>query len=85
MQSYNLNESWKGDIISRARNPAEISVVQDHFVAYKSSGNTSATLISKRHWITQHLGFSTEPPRQNGMNVMAVHLFHNFRSDGSRA
>src|SRR6266481_528372 len=36
----------------------------------KSSGSTSATLISKRHWMTMHLGFSTEDAHLNVGRVL---------------
>jgi hypothetical protein len=35
----------------------------------KFFGNTSATMISKRHWMIPRPGFSTEARGPNGMNV----------------
>jgi hypothetical protein len=53
----------------------DIQIIRKYFSA----------LISKRHWITLHLGFSIKLRGSNGMNGTAVHPFHHFQSDGFRA
>src|SRR5713226_440064 len=51
----------------------------------KFSGSTSATMISKRRWMTPHSGFSTEAPGPNGMNVTTAPPSRRFRRDKFRA